>query len=117
MPVFVLRSKIRFSRGFSKFPGRDRPVSGLQNRVAKQGRKTGSQNRTGQGRLRDRPGPKGGHGFRSATGRAAKAGGDRSEPAPAPNRHARSDGLAGAANGKGGRDSSNRGPLPAGPVG
>lgn len=121
MPVFVLRSKIRFSRGFSKFPGRDRPVSGLQNRVAnrvaKQGRKTGSQNRAGQGRLRDRPGPQVGHGLRSATGRAAKAGGDRSEPAPAPNRHARPDGLAGAANGKGGRDSMNRGPLPAGPVG
>lgn len=113
MPVFVLRSKIRFSRGFSKFPGRDRPVSGLQNRVAKQGRKTG-QDKVGCGTA---PGRRADTGFRSATGRAAKAGGDRSEPAPAPNRHARPDGLAGAANGKGGRDSSNRGPLPAGPVG
>ena len=98
MPVFVLRSKIRFSRGFSKFPGRDRPVSGLQNRVAKQGRKTG-QDKVGCG---------------TAPGRRADTG---SATVPAPNRHARSDGLAGAANGKGGRDSMNRGPLPAGPVG
>ena len=53
MPVFVSRSKIRFSRGFSKFPGRDRPVSGLQNRTA-----NGQQNRVAkQGRTRSVAGP------------------------------------------------------------
>lgn len=100
MPVFVLRSKIRFSRGFSKFPGRDRPVSGLQNRVANRVAK--------QGRTRSVAGPPRAAGrtrapLRNRAGGKSGRGPFRTRP--------------GAANGKGGRDSMNRGPLPAGPVG
>ena len=78
MPVFVLRSKIRFSRGFSKFPGRDRPVSGLQNRVAKQGRKTG-QDKVGCGTA---------PGGRAAPGSAPNPGGrqERAGTVPEPYR-------------------------------
>ena len=79
MPVFVLCSKIRFSRGFSKFPGRDRPVSGLQNRVAnrvaKQGRKTG-QDKVGCGTAPGR---------RSDTGSAPQPGGRQKRAGTVPN--------------------------------